>query len=270
MSQSDWKTPELLAAVISRKLEDGGHGFIGLGTGGRAFIMAVGVPSLAIELAKRSRQIDYTAQYGVTFEPDLAWTPPSFADPYLLTWPSMAQVPVEHCLDFFRRGKIDIGFTSGAQIDRRGNINTVSIGPQTRPKVRLVGPIAASDHATYAKHTMIVMPQERRTFVERLDFCSAIGYGNSPDDRSRLGLPGGGPVNVFTDLCVWSFDSETKEMYVESIHPEVTREQVIDSVSFPFDLPQDIPTTDPPSAEELQLIREEIDPEGLFLQARIA
>ena len=72
---------ELLTAVVSRELEDGSQGFIGLGTGGRAFMMAVGVPSVAAELARRHRGIDFVTQYGCTFEPDLAQTPVSFADP---------------------------------------------------------------------------------------------------------------------------------------------------------------------------------------------
>lgn len=268
MNERPYSDVELLTVVVARELEDGGHGFIGLGNGGRAFSLAVGVPSVAIELARRHRGIDFMVQYGVTFEPDIARTPASFADPYLLSWPSKAQVPVEECLDFFRRGCMTISFTSAAQIDRRGNLNTVCIGDQLQPKVRLVGPIAQTDHATYAKNTFVIMPQEKRTFVERLDFRSALGFGDAPGDRERLGIPGGGPKKVFTDLAIWGFD-EDENLRLESVHPWVDRRTLEGSVGFAMTFPDDLPATLEPSAEELRLIRDEIDPEGLFLKARI-
>jgi glutaconate CoA-transferase, subunit B len=260
---------ELLTVLVARDLDDGGHGFIGLGTGGRAFIMAVGVPSVAAELARRVRGIDFVTQYGVTFEPDLAKTPSNFADPYLIAWPSHAQVRVEECLEYFRRGKMTISFTSGAQIDRRGNLNTVCIGPQRRPKIRLVGPIAQPDHCTYAHHTYVIMPQERRTFVEKLDFRSALGFGDAPGDRKRLGVPGGGPKKVFSDMAVWRFDPIEETMTVESIHPGFDKQTIIAATGFRVDFADDLRLTEVPTNEELRLIREEIDPEGLFLNARI-
>jgi glutaconate CoA-transferase subunit B len=269
MNRENCSLAELLAVCVARELEDGGQGFIGLGTGGRAFIMAVGVPSVAAELARRHRGIDFITQYGCTFEPDLAKTPNNFADPYLLAWPSKAQVRVEECLEYFRRGKMTVGFTSGAQIDRRGNLNTVCIGPHERPKVRLVGAIAQTDHCTYAKYTYVMMAQDRRTFVPKLDFRSALGHGDAPGDRERLGVPGGGPRKVFTDLAIWGFD-ESGFMRVESLHPGVTREAMAESVGFPVSYAADLRETPPPAAEELRLIREEIDPDGLFLKARIA
>ncbi|MGQ9368321.1 CoA-transferase subunit beta [Azospirillum sp. ST 5-10] len=260
---------ELLTVCVARELEDGGHGFIGLGTGGRAFTLAVGVPSVGAELARRLRGIDFVTQYGVAFEPDLTRTPRNFADPYLLAWPSKAHVRVEECLEFFRRGKMTVGFTSGAQIDPRGNLNTVCIGAHDRPKVRLVGPIAQSDHCTYARYTFVMMVQEKRSFVERLDFRSALGHGDAPGDRRRLGVPGGGPRKVFTDRAVWGFDADGF-MQVESLHPGVTRAALEETVGFPVRYADGLTETPPPSAEELRLIREEIDPEGLFLEARIA
>ena len=268
MTTTDCTLAERLAVGVSRELEDGGHGFIGLGTGGCAFILAVGIPSVASELARRHRGIDFVTQYGVHFEPDIERTPESFADPYLLSWPSKAQVRVEDCLEYFRRGKMTVGFTSAAQIDLRGNLNTVCIGSHARPKVRLVGPIAQSDHATYAKYTFVMMVQTPRTFVEMLDFRSALGHGDSPNHRERLGIPGGGPKKVFTNLCVWGFDG-SGAMQVESLHPGVTRESVRDSVSFPVSFDENCTESVAPTTEELRLIREEIDPRGLFLEAKI-
>jgi glutaconate CoA-transferase subunit B len=269
MTAQPYSLAELLTVCVARELEDGGHGFIGLGTGGRAFTMAVGVPSVAAELARRHRGIDFVTQYGVAFEPDLTRTPSNFADPYLLSWPSTAYVRVEECLEFFRRGKMTVGFTSGAQIDPRGNLNTVCIGDHAKPKVRLVGPIAQSDHCSYAKYTFVMMVQDKRYFVEKLDFRSALGHGDAPGDRKRLGVPGGGPRKVFTDLAIWGFDADGF-MRVESLHPGATKRMVEDTVGFPVRYAEDLKQTEPPSAEELRLIREEIDKAGLFLEARIA
>jgi len=259
---------ELLTVCVARDLEDGGQGFIGLGTGGRAFTMAVGIPSVAAELARRHRGIDFVTQYGVTFEPDLDKTPSNFADPYLLAWPSKAQVRVEECLEYFRRGKMTVGFTSGAQIDPRGNLNTVCIGNHDAPKVRLVGPIAQSDHCTYAKYTFVMMVQDRRSFVETLDFRSALGHGDAPGDRQRLGVPGGGPRKVFTDKAIWSFD-ETGTMVVETLHPGVTRDEVQATCGFAVRFSDQLGQTPAPTDLELGLIRN-IDPDGLFLDAKIA
>lgn len=266
---ADVSLGELLAVLVSRELEDGGHGFIGLGTGGRAFTLAVGVPSVAAELARRHRGIDFTTQYGVAFEPDLTRTPASFADPYLIAWPAAAQVRVEECLEYFRRGKMTVGFTSAAQIDPRGNLNTVCIGDHARPKVRLTGPIAQADHCTYARHTFVMVTQTPRIFVPRLDFRSALGHGDGPDDRSRLGVPGGGPRFVFTDLAVWDFAPDTKDMRLRSVHPWIGQEDLAASVGFPVPIPHDLPRTEPPTRAEIDLIRREIDPDGLFLNARI-
>jgi glutaconate CoA-transferase subunit B len=269
-SYTQYTEAELLTVLVSRDIEDNGHGFIGLGTGGRAFTMAVGIPSVAAELARRHRGIDFVTQYGVTFEPDLTKTPVNFADPYLLAWPSNAQVRVEECLEYFRRGKMTVSFTSGAQIDRRGNLNTVAIGAHDKPKVRLVGPIAQPDHCTYARNTIVIMPQEKRTFVDKLDYRSALGFGDAPGDRKRLGVPGGGPSKVFTDLCVWDFDPVTETMRLDSLHEGVTREDVVAACGFVVEFSPRLHQSLAPTAEELRLIRDEIDPEGLFLGAKIA
>lgn len=256
---------ELMAVAVSRELRDGDHAFVGLGTGGRAFVNAVGVPSVGIELARR-RGLDVVAQYGVLYEPDLAHPPRCFADPYLIRWPAKAHVAVDEGLDTFRRGKITVSFISGAQIDPYGNLNSVAIGPdRRRPEVRLTGPIAQTDHAVYAGRTIIILPHARRTFVPRVDFISAVGYLGGPGDRERLGLPGGGPSVVITDLAVLRFHPVTRRMELESVHPGVTVQQVAEATGFEVVPPCEVPATPPPSAEELRLIREEIDPHGIWL-----
>lgn len=265
---TDYTVEELLAVAVSRELGDGQLGFVGLGTGGRAFAFAVGIPSVAIALAHR-RGVDFIAQYGVALEPDIEGAPRQFDDRNLLRWPASAQIPVEMALDGFKRGMMDVGFISGAQVDRYGNLNSVAIGAYEKPKVRLVGAIAAPDHAANAKRTFILLPHDRRTFVERVDFRSAFGFGDGAGHRERLGLPGGGPWRVFTDLAIFGFDTETRAMQVVSLHPGIAREEVENNTQFELLWPDDVSETVPPTNDELAAIRNEIDADRAFLTGSI-
>lgn len=265
---TNYSVEELLAVAVSQEFKQGELGFIGLGTGGRSFAFAVGVPSLATVLA-HSRGIDFTAQYGVAFEPDIVNAPRCFDDLHLLTWPASSQFPVEFALDGFKAGRMDIGFVSGAQIDVYGNLNSVMIGDDYRmPKVRLVGAIAAPDHAANAGRTLVIMPQSRRAFVEKVDYRSAFGHGDGPGHRERLGLRGGGPAKVFTDLAVLDFDETSKRMRVVSLHPGIDRATVEQETGFELIWPETVPETTAPTAEELALIRQ-VDGDGAFLSGRI-
>jgi len=268
MTTAAYTVEELMACVVSRELRDGELGFIGLGTGGRAFVMAVGIPTVAIRLAQL-RGVDFIAQYGVKLEPLIEEAPACFTDADLLDWRCRAMIPVEDALDMFRRGMMDWGFVSGAQIDPYGNLNSVCIGEQKHPKVRLVGAIAQTDHCAHARHTMIILPHDRRAFVERVDFISGLGFGDGPGYRERFQHRGGGPGKVVTTLAVLGFNEKTRRMQVESLHPGVTRGEVERNTGFALAFPDPIPTPPPPTEEEIQLIRTRIDPKGLFLQAKV-
>lgn len=265
---SSFTIEELLAVQVSKELRHGELGFIGLGTGGRSFAFAVGVPSVAAALAHH-RGVDFIAQYGVSFEPDIENAPRCFEDRNLLRWPASAQIPVEMALDGFRRGLMDIGFISGAQIDRYGNLNSVSIGEYKKPKVRLVGAIAQPDHAANAGRTLIIIAHTKRTFVEKVDFRSAMGFGDGPGHRERLGLIGGGPAKVFTDLAILDFEPTSRAMRVVSLHPGVKRATIEEATGFDLIWPSDVPETSVPTDEELSLIRTEIDRDGAFLSGSI-
>ncbi len=268
MTSDTYTVEELMACAVSRELRDGELGFLGLGTGGRAFVYAVGIPSVGIALAQH-RGVDFIAQYGVKVDAVIPQAPDCFTDANLLAWPCRAMIPVEDCLDMFRRGMMDWGFVSGAQIDPYGNLNSVCIGDQARPKVRLVGAIAQTDHCAHARRTMIILPHERRTFVERVDFVSGLGFGDGPGFRETFQHRGGGPGLVVTPLATLDFHPQTKRMRVRSLHPGVTRGQVEANTSFALEFPDPVPVTPEPTAEEIRVIRTTIDPQGLFLQAKV-
>src|SRR5512139_457427 len=127
------------------------------------------------------------------------------------------------------RGMVDYSFLGGEQIDMYGNINSTLIGTDVqKPKVRLPGSGGANDLASLCWKTLVITPHDRRRFVARLDFLTTPGYLTGPGARERAGLPpGGGPYKVITTLALMGFDPATKRMRVESLHPGVTREDVI-------------------------------------------
>ena len=123
-------------------------------------------------------------------------------------------------------GRITKGFLGGAQIDRFANLNTTVIGDYGKPKVRLPGGGGAPEIATSCGEIFIIMKQTRRSFVEKLDFVTSLGHGQGGDDRARHGVTTKGPTRIMTDLCVLEPEPASKELWVTSIHPGVTREQI--------------------------------------------
>ena len=155
----------------------------------------------------------------------------------------------------------------GAQMDRYGNVNNTVIGPYDNPKVRLPGGGGMADLGCMIPNIFLwSTTHNARTFVDRLDFRSGIGWGDGGDHRDRLGMPGG-PQLCVTNLCVFDFHPESKGMRLKSLHPGVTVEQVQESTGFEVLLPGgEIPTTDLPTSEELRILREEVDPTSMRLR----
>ena len=155
----------------------------------------------------------------------------------------------------------------GAQIDRFGNVNNTVIGSYDKPKVRLPGGGGMADLGCMIPNIYLwSTTHNARIFVEQLDFRSGIGWGDGGDHREKLGLPGG-PKLCVTNLCVMDFHPESKAMRLKSLHPGVSLETVQESTGFEVLLPEgDIPTTDPATAEELRILREEVDPTSMRLR----
>lgn len=260
-------TYETMAVALARQFGPKEHGFVGLGTGEQAFILAVGIPTVAAQLAV-AKGSDFSLQYGTLVDPDVR-LPETLGDPDLLDWRCAARLSVERCLDVFRRGMMTCSFISGGQIDKFGNLNSVQIGRERPPAVRLTGPIAQSDHAVYAQRTFVILPHDRRVFVDRVDFVSGPGYGDGGSWRQDRGLPGGGPAKVITTKAILGFEEESKRMRLESVHPGVTVDEVIGLTGFDLIVPGIVPTTEPPSEDELEAIRDRIDVGGKLLSGGI-
>jgi glutaconate CoA-transferase subunit B len=263
---SRYTMEELLACEVSRHLEDGVMGFIGGGTGGPAFIMAVGIPAVASRLAQLKHAPDFMVMFGPIIDPllDSKYLPRATYEYDMIHWPCRSQLPIEDALMIFKRGKMGVGFVSAAQIDTYGNLNISAIGDYHHPKVRLPGPLAQTDHLAHAKSTIVLMKHTKRNFVEKVDFITAVGHEN------REGLKGGGPSLVVSDLAVMDFNQETKKMRLKSIHPWSSAQEVLDHTGFNLEMPDHITVTPKPSEQDLHLIRTQIDADRLWLEAKMS
>lgn len=261
----DYTLEELLAIEVSKIIRDDEMNFTGIGTGGKAYIRACGIPLVAVGLAQRKHAPNALCMMGPVLDPVLdADSIPEHNQEYdLIKWPCRAQIPLEDALGIFRLGKSGLAFASGAQVDKWGNLNIACIGDYDNPKVRLPGCLAQTDLAAYARRVCIIVPHTKRVLVDHVDFISGVGHEN------REGLPGGGPYRVMTNLAIMDFNPETRQMRVKSIHPWVTKEMIRENTGFDIEIPSDVPFTPTPSQEDLRLIREEIDPGKRFLNAYI-
>jgi len=157
-----------------------------------------------------------------------------------------------------QRGFFDLGIVGGAQVDKYGNLNSTAIfgeGDYYHPASRLPGSGGANDIGSSAKRTVIMMTLEKRRFLERVDYITTPGYLGGNDDREKAGLPGGGPVAIITNKCIFRFDPVTKEAYLDSVHPGVSIEEIKESVGWDLKLADNVKTTEPPTVEQVRLTK---------------
>ncbi len=134
----------------------------------------------------------------------------------------------------------------------------------TAPKVRLPGSGGACEIAINARETFIITRLGTRTFVGELDFQTTPGHLGGGGSRSAAGIPGAGPAQVITDLALFGFAPETGEMELSSLHPGVELAQVEAGIDWPIRSRTGYGITEPPTSEELRIIRQDLDPEGLY------
>jgi len=240
---------------------------------GERVLVGTGIPLVAAILAKKTHARDMVmVMEAVAFDSDPESLPFCVADPravYRTTWtPTSAEV-MGH---FLQSGKIDVGFLGGAQVDRYGNLNSTCIGDYWQPEKRFEGSGGASDIASLAKRTIIIMNHEKRRFVDRVDYVTSPGWKCRALDwksdvmRAEVGLDGG-PHAVVSTLGVMKFDESSREMYVETYFDDlgVTVDDIRQMTEFDIDLSRARPM-EPPTAEELTVLREKVDPEGIYMR----
>lgn len=264
---SDLTRNELLACVVARTIQNGDLIFVGVGTNGRAFTLAVGIPLVAARLAQLNQAPDAMVYWGNLLDPDLSVVPDDIRQDTFTRWPAAACPSDDgYKCDMLTRRCFDMSFSSGAQVDRFGNLNITAIGNYRRPTVRLVGSLAQPEHLAFVHRPIIMMDLSRRSFVAKLDFMTSVGHYKGGNSRTDIGLDAGGPCLVVTDKAIFDFDPITKEMRVSSIHPGVELKEVLENMDFRPVIPDDIPVTLAPSLRELDHIRSVVDPNGVLLR----
>ena len=247
---------ELMVCVAAHQLEDG-----------RTAVIGTGIPLAAAMLAQKTTAPNLIVLFEAgSVAPQLIRLPISVADSYTQTG-CLIHGSMNEIMEACQRGTVDYTFLGCAQIDRYGNINTSLIGMDyQKPKARLPGSGGANDLASFCWRTLVITPHDKRRFVPQLDFLTTPGYLAGPGARERAGLPPGtGPHKVITTMAVIGFHPESKRMQVESVHPGVTREDVQANTGFELLFADPLPTTPEPTDEELRLLREEVDPQGLLI-----
>lgn len=268
MSDRHYTTEELMIAAIAAELADDELGFVGLGTAARAFTLAVGIPIAAARLAQLKHAPGFSIYWGNLLSPALDTIPDALLQDAYTRWPAAASpADVGYKIDMVTRGRFDVSFESAPQVDQYGNLNITEIGGSNPPKTRLVGCLAQTEHLAFIKRPIIVTDLTRRAFVPKVDFITSVGYLDGGDSRASLGLPGPGPNLCVTDKAIFDFHPVSRKMRLRSIHPGVSIDDILSSMGFEPIIegtPQETPA---PSAEDVRLIREVIDPHGMLFSS---
>jgi glutaconate CoA-transferase subunit B len=232
----------MMAVVAARELRDGEVVFVG-----------IGLPNLACNLARRTHAPHLVLIYesgAVGAVPERL--PVSIGDPALVTGSLMVCGMADVFQLFLQHGRIAVGFLGGAQVDRHGNINTTVIGTYARPKVRLPGSGGAAEIAIHAQRILIVAKLSPRAFPERVDFVTS---------------PGQRVAKVITDKGVFERDEANGELILTALYPGVEASDVKNSVGWALRSRTRLDQVAPPAREDLRLLREVLDPKGLYLKS---
>jgi glutaconate CoA-transferase, subunit B len=252
----DYSSSELMIVNAARLLKNGDVVFVG-----------VGQPNLACNLAKRTHAPDLVMIYEagvIGAEP--ARLPLSIGDPTLVSGALSVVSMYDIFANYLQRGNVGVGFLGGAQIDQYGNINATCIGDDyAHPRVRLPGSGGAQEIAAWANRCYIMTPHQKRRFPEKVDFLTSAGFLDGQDGRQKAGVLGQGPIAVVTDIGILQPDS-TGELVLTALHPGKTASDAIENTGWALKAAGNLRLTDPVTEQELMILREELDPTGIYIK----
>ena len=252
---ADYNKTEIMLTSASRVLKDRSNVIVG-----------TGAPCAAAMLAQKTHAPNMT----IFFEaggvgPQLPIMPISVGDSRTF-FRGLKATSMDDIMSMLQRGAVDTCFIGGAQIDKYGNINSTVIGDYNKPKVRLPGSGGANDLASLCWNTICMTVHSSKRFVKKVDFVTTPGYLNGPGAREKAGLvPDTGPFLVITDLCIMGFDSKSRQMIVNSIHPGIKKSDIVKNTGFKLPWNKNLEVTPEPTDEELRILREEVDPLGYIV-----
>ncbi|HXG19526.1 MAG TPA: CoA-transferase [Methylomirabilota bacterium] len=261
----EYSAQELMAVVLARELQDGD-------------VLRVGVAMPVVEAAVRLAHLMHGPNMELIFlgarmnvfhlqslpMPAFGW------DRRVVRW-AESYSDTGHRFDRVKDWDRHVFFIGGVQVDPYGNTNLIGVGSDYRClRFRGPGSVGTPTLSTHVGRYYIVLNSHSpRIFVERCDFISAYGWGTGgADARRTLGLPGGGPKYCLTPLCVMDFADDTKRMRLRSVHPGVSAAQVQAQTGFALESPSQAPATDPPTEEELRVLRTRVDLTGFLRRER--
>ena len=249
---------EIMATAGAREIRDG-----------EVVVVGIGLPWIACTLAKRTHApgLTFLLEIGV-MDAEPKDTPVGVADPrnfYRATcWTSFRDVMGMS----LHRGVVDVGVLGALEIDRFGNLNTTLLKDESGNVRYFNGSAGGNDTASLAKRTIVIMRHNKRKLRQALAHLTSPGFV-SGRGRRELALRGGGPHRLITDRAVIGFDPDTHEATLVSLHPGVRLEEVLENTGFRLHVPKNLPPTPLPNAEEVRLLREEIDPKSIYLEASV-
>ena len=255
MAETPYSKTELLVAVAASLLENN-----------KSAILGTGLPLLAGLLAQKTHAPSLLLIFEAGgFGAEVPELPISVGDSRTFHRALVAS-SMHDVMSAGQAGYFDFGFLGAAQVDMYGNLNTTVIGPHELPKARLPGSGGAADIGSFAWKTIIVMlNQDARRFVSKLDFLTTPGYLEGPGARDRAGLPADtGPYRVITQLGLYDFEEKSKRMRLIAVHPGVTVAEALAASSFEILVADHVGTTTPPDEAKRRIMRQ-LDPRGLIL-----
>lgn len=250
-----YSSPELLTINAARLLRDRDVVFVG-----------VGLPNLACNLAHRTHAPNLVMIYEAgVIGAKPSRLPLSIGDPTLVSGALSVCSMYDIFAFYLQRGNVDVGFLGGAQIDRYGNINATVIGDYAHPKVRLPGSGGSMEISAWANRCYILTPHQKRRFPEKVDFRTSAGFLSGKSERLSAGVRGAGPQAIVTDLGMLEPD-ENGELVLTALHPGASYEQALAETGWDLRAASPLRVTEPPTSEELRILRDELDPQGIYLK----
>ncbi|OGO35081.1 MAG: 3-oxoadipate--succinyl-CoA transferase subunit B [Chloroflexi bacterium RBG_16_54_18] len=251
-----FSSAELMIVNAARLLRDRDVVFVG-----------VGQPNLACNLARRTHAPNLLMIYEAgVIGAQPARLPLSIGDPTLVSGATAVCSMYDIFAFYLQRGYVDVGFMGGAQIDRFGNINATVIGDYQHPKVRLPGSGGSKEISAWANRVYIMTPHQKRRFPEKCDFRTSAGFLSGRKEREAAGLRGAGPQAVVTDIGILEPD-ENGELVLAAIHPGKSEKEAIANTGWELKVAPALRLTEPPSTEELRILHQELDPQGIYMNS---
>jgi glutaconate CoA-transferase subunit B len=246
---------EIMAAAGSRELKDGQNVVVG-----------IGLPQVAALLAQKTHApaLCMINEQGV-IDPSPVDPSVGLADPRMWYRAKHFNSFIGTLGSILHRGKVDVGFLGALEIDQYGNINSTLVNIGDNAIRHFTGSGGGNDIASLARSVIVIMRHDKRKLQAAVQFNTSPGFIGEGNLRKKAGLKGGGPVRVITDMAVLGFDEVSAGMKLLSLHPGVKLEEIIYNTGFKLLIDKEIPETPAPTGAELDLLRNEIDPHGIYI-----